>query len=35
MISNILVNLADLYPQAQATGGTPRMREVIAEMNRL
>jgi hypothetical protein len=35
MISDILVNLADLYPQAQPTGGTPRMREVIAEINRV
>jgi hypothetical protein len=35
MISNVLINLADLYPQAQASGSTPRMREVIAELNRL
>ncbi len=35
MISNVLINLADLYPQARASGSTPRMREVIAELNRL
>jgi hypothetical protein len=35
MISNVLINLADLYPQARASGSTPRMREVIDELNRL
>ena len=28
-INNILINLADCYPQAQASGGTPRMRDII------
>ena len=35
IISNILINLADSYPQAPASGGTPRMREVITEVNRV
>lgn len=34
-MNDILVNLADNYPQAQASGGTPRMREVITEVNRV
>ena len=34
ILSNILVNLADSYPQAAASGGTPRMREAITEVNR-
>ena len=33
-INNILINIADCYPQAQASGGTPRMREVISDVNR-
>ena len=33
--NNVLVNLADLYPQAEPTGGTPRMRDVISEINRV
>lgn len=33
--NNILANLADLYPQAQPTGGTPRMREVLKEINKM
>ena len=33
-LNNILINLADCYPQAPAAGGTPRMREVITEVNR-
>ena len=33
-LNNILINLADCYPQAPASGGTPRMREVITEVNR-
>lgn len=33
--NNILVNLADLYPQAEPTGETPRMRDAIAEINRV
>ena len=35
MINNILINLADNYPQAPVTGGTPRMREAITEINRV
>jgi hypothetical protein len=35
MVTSILTNLADLYPQAPATGGTLRMREVINEVNRV
>ena len=31
---NILINLADNFPQAPASGGTPRMRESINEINR-
>ena len=27
-------NLADNYPQAPVAGGTPRMREVINDINR-
>ena len=33
-LNNILINLADCYPQAPASGSTPRMREVITEVNR-
>ena len=35
ILNNILINLADNYPQAPASGGTPRMKEVINEVNRL
>ena len=35
ILSNILLNLANSYPQAPASGGTPRMREVINEVNRV
>ena len=35
IVKDILVNLADNYPQAPTTGGTPRMREVINEVNRM
>jgi hypothetical protein len=35
IVSNVLVNLADSYPQASPTGGTPRMREIITEVNRV
>lgn len=35
MVHNIMINLADSYPQAPASGGTPRMREVITEINRI
>ena len=34
ILSNILVNLADNYPQAPASGGTPKMKEAITEVNR-
>lgn len=34
MMSEILVNLADNYPQAPAAGETPRMREAIIDLNR-
>jgi len=34
ILNNILVNLADSYPQAPISGGTPRMREVINDVNR-
>jgi hypothetical protein len=34
ILKNILINLADSYPQAPASGGTPRMREAITEVNR-
>jgi hypothetical protein len=35
MLNDILINLADCYPQAQAAGGTPRMKEVITEVDRV
>ena len=35
MLNNILLNLADFYPQAPAAGGTPRMKETITEVNRV
>jgi hypothetical protein len=35
LLSTILVNLADSYPQAPASGGTPRMREVISDIDRV
>jgi hypothetical protein len=35
ILSNILLNLADSYPEASASGGTPRMREVINDINRV
>lgn len=34
-ITEIMINLADNYPQAPASGGTPRMREVITDVNRV
>ena len=34
MLRNILINLADNFPQAPASGGTPRMKEVINEVLR-
>ena len=35
ILTNILANLADSYPQAAASGGTPRMRDAITEVNRI
>ena len=35
ILHNILINVADNYPQAPISGGTPRMREVITEVNRI
>jgi hypothetical protein len=35
LMNDILVNLADNYPQASVSGGTPQMREVITEVNRV
>ena len=34
ILQNILINLADSFPQAPASGGTIRMREVINEIDR-
>lgn len=34
IVSNVLVNLADNYPQASVAGVSPRIREVITELNR-
>lgn len=34
ILRNVLINLSDSYPQAPSSGGTPRMREVINEVNR-
>ncbi len=34
-MSDILVNLADNYPQAPPSGGTPRMRDAIIDLNRV
>ena len=35
IVNNILLNIADNYPQAPASGGTPRMREAITDINRV
>jgi hypothetical protein len=35
VLNNILINLADLYPQALPSGGTLRMRAAINEVNRV
>jgi hypothetical protein len=35
MLHTILLNLADHYPQAPASGGTPRMREAIVDIRRV
>ena len=34
-MNDILANLADNYPQAPPSGGTPRMRDVVFELNRV
>ena len=34
MVNNILLNTANNYPQAPPSGGTPRMRQVITDVNR-
>ena len=34
VLRNILINQAYNYPQAPISGGTPRMREVINDINR-
>lgn len=34
-MKNILINLADHYPQAPVVGGTPKMNEAITEINRI
>jgi len=34
ILTNILIELADYYPQATVVGGTPKMRESINEVNR-
>lgn len=35
LLSTILLNLTDNYPQAPASGGTPRMRDAILDINRV
>jgi hypothetical protein len=35
MLNDILINLADSYPQAPAAGGTARMKEIITEVDRV
>ena len=35
IVNNILINTADNYPQAPPSGGTPRMRDVITEIDRV
>ena len=35
MVNNILLNTADNYPQAPASGGTQRMRKVITDINKV
>jgi hypothetical protein len=36
ILTEVLINLAESYPQAQAqaSGGTPRMRKAITDVNR-
>lgn len=33
--NNILINLSDYYPQAPITGGTPRMNNIIEQVNKV
>ena len=35
IVNNILINAADYYPQAPVSGGTPRMRETITDVDRV
>ena len=35
MVNNILINTADKYPQAPPSGGTPRMKKAITDVNRV
>ena len=34
MVNNILLNTANNYPQAPSSGGTPKMRKVITNVDR-
>ena len=34
ILRSILINQADNYPQAPISGGTPRMQEVISDIDR-
>ena len=34
MVNNILINTANNYPQAPSSGGTPKMRKVITDVDR-
>ena len=34
VLRNILINQADNYPQAPVSGGTPRMRDAINDIDR-
>ena len=34
ILRNICDNLADIYPQAPIVGGTPKMKEVLIDVNR-
>ena len=35
IVNNILINTADNYPQAPPSGGTPRMRDIITDVDRV
>lgn len=35
IVKDVLINLADYYPQAPVTGGTLRMNSAINEVNRV